>query len=57
MPLIGQLSNIVAGLGSPGPSGVICICNRAMCRSALESKHFFSVCFAIFIHAPNCLLL
>ena len=47
MPLSGWLNNIVAGLGSPDPSRVIHICNRAMCGSPLESKHFFSVHFKI----------
>ena len=28
MPLIGWLSNMVAGLGRPCPSSVICVCNR-----------------------------
>ena len=46
-----------AGLRSPCPSGVICICNKAMCGSTLESKDFFSVCFTKFIHASTCLLL
>ena len=39
MPLIGWLNSIVAGLGSPCPSRVIHICNRAMCGSLLELKH------------------
>ena len=30
IPLIGQLSNNVTGLGSPGPSGVNLICNKAI---------------------------
>ena len=57
MPLIGQLNNMVTGLGKPGPNGVICICKRAMCGSALESRHFFSVSFTNFIHASTCPLL
>ena len=40
IPLIGQLNSIFAGIGSPGPSGVLWICNKAKCRSLFASKHF-----------------
>ena len=33
IPLIRQLNSSVAGLGSPGPSGVDMICNIATCGS------------------------
>ena len=35
MPLVGQLNSSVAELGSPSPSSVILICNRARCISEL----------------------
>ena len=57
MPMIGWSNNIVAGMGSPGLSRVILICNRAICGSPLESKHFLSVHFTTFIHASTCQLL
>ena len=40
IPLFGQLNNIDAGLGGPGPSGVDLICSKAICGSDLVSKHF-----------------
>ena len=57
MSPIGQLNNIVTSLGSPGLSGVICICNRPMCGSSLVSKHFFSMHFTNIIHVSTCPLL
>ena len=40
MPLIEWLKSSVAGLGSPGPSGVDLICNEAILMSDLVSMHF-----------------
>ena len=57
MPLIRWLNSIIAGIGSPCPSGVRDICNMAMCGSPLESKHFFNVHFTNFIHASTVPLL
>ena len=54
MPLIGWLHSSNAGLGNPCPSGIVHICNSAICRSLLESlKHFFSVHTINFIHAST----
>ena len=39
---MGLLNNIVTGLGSPGPSGVNLICNKAKFTSALLSKLFLN---------------
>ena len=57
MPLIGRLNSIVAGVGSPCPSGVVHFCNMAMCESLVESKCFFSVGFINFMQASTCPLL
>ena len=40
IPLVGPLNTSFAGLGSPGPSGIIVICNKARCISELVSWHF-----------------
>ena len=39
MPLIGQLNNIITELGSPGPSRIDLIFNKAICISDLVSMH------------------
>ena len=57
MPLIRWLNSIIAGLGSPCPSRVVCTCNSPICRSLLESKHVFCVCFIKFIHASTSIAL
>ena len=53
IPPVGQLNSSVAGLGSPGPSGIILTCNRARCISDLVSQYFFIVCFTSLMHAPT----
>ena len=40
MPLIGQLNSTVAGLGSPGPSGIDMICNKAIYGLDSAAMHF-----------------
>ena len=40
MLFIGQLNSTVAGLGSPGPSGVDLIFNKFIWGSDLVLKHF-----------------
>ena len=57
MPLIGQLDSSIAGFGSPGPSGVDLICNKAICGSDVMSKHFMSVCLINLIHTSTSPLL
>ena len=52
IPLVGQINSSVAGLGSPGPSGIIFICNKARCKLELSVMTFLSVCFTSLIHAP-----
>ena len=45
MPPIGQLNNSIAGLGSPCPSGVHLICNKAICISDSVSMHFDGILY------------
>ena len=45
MPCIGLLNSSVVWLGSPGSSGVILICNKAICMSSLVSMHFNSMLY------------
>ena len=47
------LAGSVAGLGSPGPSGIILICNKAWCISELVSQYFLIVCFTSLMQAAT----
>ena len=40
----------VAGLGSPVPTGVNLICNKARVTSSLLSRHFLIECFTNLLH-------
>ena len=37
IPLVSQLNSSAPGLGSPGPNGIILICNKTRCISELVS--------------------
>ena len=47
------MNSIVAGLGSPFPIGVDCMCTKAKFTSVLVSKHFFMVHFANFMQGST----
>ena len=49
--LVEWLNSSVAGLGSPGPSGVVLICNKVRCILHLVSLQFLIVCFMNLMHA------
>ena len=52
-PLTGLLIN-KAGLNSPGPMDVKCICKKARYTSLLVSKHFFIMCSKNPVHVSAC---
>ena len=58
MLIIGHLNNSIADIGSPDPSGVALICDKARYKaryaSVLVSEHFFSIHLMNLIHALTC---